>query len=40
MINSNPALYYTLSGIGGVGYKGTTKKNGGKLKKKRRTTYA
>ena len=39
MINSNPALYYTLSGIGGVGYKGT-KKNGGKLKKKRRTTYA
>ena len=38
-INSNPALYYTLSGIGGVGYKGT-KKNGGKLKKKRRTTYA
>lgn len=40
MINSNPALYYTLSGIGGVGYKGTTKRNGGKLKKKRRTTYA
>lgn len=40
MINSNPALYYTLSGIGGVGYKGTSKKNGGKLKKKRRTTYA
>ena len=39
MINSNPALYYTLSGIGDVGYKGT-KKNGGKLKKKRRTTYA
>lgn len=39
MINSNPALYYTLSGIGGIGYKGT-KKNGGKLKKKRRTTYA
>ena len=39
MINSNPALYYTLSDIEGVGYKGT-KKNGGKLKKKRRTTYA
>ena len=42
MINSNPALYYNLSGIGGIGYKGNsnTKKNGGKLKKKRRTTYA
>lgn len=40
MINSNPALYYTLSGIGGIGYKGTSKKNGGKLKKKRRNTYA
>lgn len=40
-INSNPALYYNLSGIGRVGYKGNTgKKNGGKLKKKRRTTYA
>ena len=34
-INSNPALYYNLSGIGRVGYKG----NGDKLKK-RRTTYA
>lgn len=42
MINSNPALYYDLSGIGRVGYKGesNTNKNGGKLKKKRRTTYA
>lgn len=40
MINSNPALYYNLSGIGRVGYKGNTEKNGGKLKKKRRTTYA
>lgn len=39
-INSNPALYYNLSGIGSVGYKGNGKKNGGKLKKKRRTTYA
>ena len=39
-INSNPALYYNLSGIGRVGYKGNGKKNGGKLKKKRRTTYA
>ena len=39
-INSNPALYYNLSGIGRVGYKGNSKKNGGKLKKKRRTTYA
>ena len=40
LINSNPALYYNLSGIGGVGYKGNGKKNGGKLKKNRRTTYA
>lgn len=40
MINSNPALYYDLSGIGRVGYKGNSEKNGGKLKKKRRTTYA
>lgn len=40
MINSNPALYYNLSGIGRVGYKGNSEKNGGKLKKKRRTTYA
>ena len=32
-INSNPALYYNLSGIGRVGYKGNGKKNGGKLKK-------
>lgn len=39
-INSNPALYYNLSGIGSVGYKGNGKKNGGKLKKKRRNTYA
>lgn len=39
-INSNPALYYNLSGIGSVGYKGNGKKNGGKLKKKRRTTHA
>lgn len=39
-INSTPALYYNLSGIGRVGYKGNGKKNGGKLKKKRRTTYA
>lgn len=39
-INSNPALYYNLSGIGRVGYKGNGKKNGGKLKKKGRTTYA
>lgn len=39
-INSNPALYYNLSGIGRVGYKGNGKKNGDKLKKKRRTTYA
>lgn len=40
-INSNPALYYNLSGIGRVGYKGNGKKNGGKLKKKkRRTAYA
>lgn len=46
-INSTPALYYNLSGIGRVGYKGNSKenegngkKNGGKLKKKRRTTYA
>ena len=39
-INSNPALYYNLSGIGRVGYKGNSKKNGGKLKKKGRTTYA
>ena len=36
LINSNPALYYNLSGIGGVGYKGNGKKNGGKLKKNRR----
>lgn len=35
-INSNPALYYNLSGIGRVGYKGNGKKNGGKLKKNRR----
>ena len=40
LINSNPALYYNLSGIGRVGYKGNGKKNGGKLKKNRRTTYA
>lgn len=42
MINSNNALYYDLSGIGRVGYKGNgnTEKNGGKLKKRRRTTYA
>ena len=40
LINSNPALYYNLSGIGGVDYKGNGKKNGGKLKKNRRTTYA
>lgn len=40
LINSNPALYYNLSGIGRVGYKGNSKKNGGKLKKNRRTTYA
>ena len=33
LINSNPALYYNLSGIGRVGYKGNGKKNGGKLKK-------
>lgn len=39
-INSNPALYYNLSGIGRVSYKGNGKKNGGKLKKKGRTTYA
>lgn len=39
-INSNPALYYNLSGIGRVGYKGNGNKNGGKLKKNRRTTYA
>lgn len=39
-INSNPALYYNLSGIGRVGYKGNGKKNDGKLKKNRRTTYA
>lgn len=39
-INSNPALYYNLSGIGRVGYKGNGEKNGGKLKKERRTTYA
>ena len=39
-INSNSALYYNLSEIGRVGYKGNGKKNGGKLKKKRRTTYA
>lgn len=39
-INSNPALYYNLSEIGRVGYKGNGKKNGGKLKKKRRNTYA
>ncbi len=39
-INSNPALYYNLSGIGRVGYKGNSKKNGGKLKKKGGTTYA
>ena len=38
-INSNPALYYNLSGIGRVGYKGNGKKNGGKLKKKGGTTY-
>ena len=31
-INSNPALYYNLSRIGRVGYKGNGKKNGGKLK--------
>ena len=36
LINSNPALYYNLSGIGRVGYKGNGKKNGGKLKKNRR----
>lgn len=35
-INSNPALYYYLSGIGEVGYKGNGKKNGGKLKKRKR----
>lgn len=40
LINSNPALYYNLSGIGRVGYKGNGRKNGGKLKKNRRTTYA
>lgn len=40
LINSNPALYYNLSGIGRVGYKGNGNKNGGKLKKNRRTTYA
>ena len=39
-INSNPALYYNLSGIGRVGYKGNGKKNGGKSKKKGGTTYA
>lgn len=39
-INSNPALYYNLSGVGRVSYKGNGKKNGGKLKKKGRTTYA
>lgn len=39
-INSNPALYYNLSGVGRVGYKGNGKKNGGKLKKKGGTTYA
>lgn len=39
-INSNPALYYNLSEIGRLGYKGNGKKNGGKLKKKRGTTYA
>lgn len=39
-INSNSALYYNLSGIGRVGYKGNSKKNGGKLKKKGGTTYA
>lgn len=39
MINSNQGLYYGLSGAGNLFYK-NTKKNGGKLKKKRRNTYA
>lgn len=39
MINSNPGLYYVLSGEGRLGYK-NSRKNGGKLKKKRRNTYA
>lgn len=39
MINSNPGLYYGLSGEGRLGYK-NSRKNGGKLKKKRRNTYA
>lgn len=39
MINSNPGLYYGLSGEGRLGYK-NSRKNGGKLKKERRNTYA
>lgn len=39
MISSNPGLYYGLSGEGRLGYK-NSRKNGGKLKKKRRNTYA
>lgn len=39
MINSNQGLYYGLSGEGRLGYK-NSRKNGGKLKKKRRNTYA
>lgn len=39
MINSNSGLYYGLSGEGRLGYK-NSRKNGGKLKKKRRNTYA
>lgn len=39
MINSNQGLYYGLLGEGRLGYK-NSRKNGGKLKKKRRNTYA
>ena len=39
-INSSPWLYYNLSRDNQIGYKGNQQKNGGKLKKKRRNTYA
>ena len=39
-INSSPWLYYDLSRDNQIGYKGNKQKNGGKLKKKRRDTYA
>ena len=39
-INNSPWLYYNLSRDNQIGYKGNKQKNGGKLKKKRRNTYA